>query len=87
MCVLVLCEYSVYMCMCVCAYVRVRACLRVFVTVWVRVRMYSRRSRIFLKRGPLSCEVPKSTRFSGGGGSSRHFPWSPKAVAIQWGEG
>ena len=33
----------------------------------------SRRSRIFLKRGPLSCEVPKSTRFSGGGGVVAEF--------------
>ena len=32
----------------------------------------SRRSRIFLKRGPLSCEVP-SRRDSVGGGSSRIF--------------
>ena len=45
----------------------------------------SRRSRIFLRRGPLSCEAPKSTRFSGGGGRSRIFPWSPEADAIQWG--
>ena len=29
----------------------------------------------------------KSTRFSGGGGSSRIFPSSPKVVAIQWGGG
>ena len=29
----------------------------------------------------------KSTRFSGGGGSSRIFPWSPQAIAIQWGGG
>ena len=31
----------------------------------------------------MKCQV--STRFSGGGGSSRMFPWSPKADAIQWG--
>ena len=43
----------------------------------------SRRSRIFLKRGPLSCEVP-SRRDSVGGGSSRNFPWSPTADVIQW---
>ena len=29
----------------------------------------------------------KPTPFSGGGGSSRIFPWSPKADAIQWGGG
>ena len=28
--------------------------------------------------------VSKSPRDSVGGGSSRHFPWSPKAGAIQW---
>ena len=44
---------------------------------------YSRRSRIFLKRRPLSCEVP-SRRDSVGGGSSRIFLWSPEADAIQW---
>ena len=27
---------------------------------------------------------PKSMRFSGGGGSSRNFPWSPKADVILW---
>ena len=26
-------------------------------------------------------------RFSGGGGSSRNFPWSPNAYAIRWGGG
>ena len=45
---------------------------------------HSRRSRIFLKRGPLSCEVP-SRRDSVGGGSSRTVMWSPEADAIQWG--
>ena len=29
----------------------------------------------------------RPTRFSGGGGSSRICPWSPKADAIQWGGG
>ena len=29
----------------------------------------------------------KPSRFSGGGGSSSIFSWSPKAVAIQWGGG
>ena len=50
----------------------------------------SRRSRIFLKRGPLSCEVPSrrdSVGGGGAGGSSRIFPWSPKADAFQWGGG
>ena len=32
---------------------------------------------------PLSCAVPSG----GGGGSSRIFPWSPEADAIQWGGG
>ena len=61
--------------------------------------VFSRRSRIFLKGRPISCEVPtrrdsvggegvvaqfsvvsESRRDSvGGGGSSRIFPWSPKA--------
>ena len=31
--------------------------------------------------------VSKSRRRSGGGGSSRIFPWSPKADAVQWGGG
>ena len=45
----------------------------------------SRRSRIFLERRPLSCEVPSRRDSVGGGGSSIIFPWSPKADAIQWG--
>ena len=69
--------------------------------------MTSRRSRIFLRRGPLSCEVPsrrdsvgggvvaeifcvlrKPSPFSGGGGSSRIFPWSPNADRDSvWGGG
>ena len=53
--------------------------------------LYSRRSRIFLKRGPLSCQVQVPSRRDsvggGGGGSSRKFPWSPKAGVIQWGGG
>ena len=40
----------------------------------------SRRSRIFIRGRPLSCEVP-SRRDSVGGGSSRIFPWSPKTDA------
>ena len=31
--------------------------------------------------------LKKPMRFSGGGGSSRNFPWSPKAYAIWWGGG
>ena len=49
--------------------------------------IYSRRSRIFLKRRPLSCEVPSRRDSVGGGGSSRIFLWSPEADAIQWGGG
>ena len=50
--------------------------------------LYSRRSRIFPRRGPAFVWSAMSTRFSGGGGgSSRIFPWSPKAYAIQWGGG
>ena len=46
----------------------------------------SRRSRIFLRRRPLSCEVPSRRDSVGGGGSSRIFPWSQKKNdAIQWG--
>ena len=52
----------------------------------VRNTVTSRRSRIFLRGRPLSCEVP-SRRGSVGGGSSNIFPWSPKADAIQWGVG
>ena len=47
----------------------------------------SRRSRIFLKREPLSCEVPSRRDSVRGGGSSRILPWSPKAGAISVGEG
>ena len=47
----------------------------------------SRRSRIFLKRRPLSCEVPSRRDSVGGGGSSRIFLWSPEGDAIQWGGG
>ena len=47
----------------------------------------SRRSRIFLRRGPLSCEVPGRRDSVGGGGSSRNFLRSPNGVAIQWGGG
>ena len=47
----------------------------------------SRRSRIFLRRGPLSCEVPSRRDSVGGGGSSSNFRSSPEAVAIQWGGG
>ena len=32
-------------------------------------------------------DLQKSTRFSGGGDSSRIFPCSPKADAMQWGGG
>ena len=46
----------------------------------------SRRSRIFLRRRALSCEVPRR-RDSVGGGSSRIFPWSPKADARSSGGG
>ena len=48
-------------------------------------RVSSRRSRIFLKRRPLSCEVPSRRDSVGGGGSSRFFPWSLKADAIEGG--
>ena len=50
------------------------------------VLICSRRSRIFLKRGPLSCGVP-SRRDSVGGGGSRIFSWSPNADAVHWGAG
>ena len=46
----------------------------------------SRRSRIFLRRGPLSCEVP-SRRDSVGGGVVAEFFRGPKADVIQWGGG
>ena len=39
----------------------------------------------FPKEGAPFVRSAKSTRFSGGGGSSRNFPWSPKADVIQWG--
>ena len=32
-------------------------------------------------------DLRKPMGFSGGGGSSRNFPWSPKADGIQWGGG
>ena len=48
---------------------------------------YSRRSRIFLRRGPGFVWSAMSTRFSGGGGSSRIFPRSPKPYEVQWGGG
>ena len=39
----------------------------------------------------MLCDLRKPSRFSGGGGSSRIFPWSPNADptadAIQWGGG
>ena len=46
----------------------------------------SRRSRIFLRRGPfrVKCQV---AAIQWGGGSSRNVSWSPNADAIQWGGG
>ena len=46
----------------------------------------SRRSRIFLRRRPLSCEVP-SRRDSVGGGVVAELSVVSKADAIQWGGG
>ena len=51
----------------------------------IQVLRNSRRSRIFLRRGPLSCEVPSRRDSVGGGGSSRNFRSSPEAVEIQGG--
>ena len=48
-------------------------------------KLISRRSRIFLRGRPLSCEVPSRRDSVRGGGSSRKFPWSPKSDAVQWG--
>ena len=47
----------------------------------------SRRSRIFLRGRPLSCEVPSRRDSVVGGGSSRISPWSPVVDAIICGGG
>ena len=47
----------------------------------------SRRSRIFLRRGPLSCEVPSRRDSVGGGVVAEIFCDLRKPARFQWGRG